>query len=1024
MQVGEGRAYAAAVRAAELALALAERAPLHIQFEKDEAYAPWRHLLTGAQQLALRALGVMPTGVSNAFVTLIQHVSSLAHVDTKKRADVMQTATAQMPQVQRLLCRSGGSIIARPPRGAWLLVVDRPEAVNLAQTSFYERAFIFDPYGAKTDERVVTLPVAVQKHFFAEAHAGPAGSICVIGSHDTHDNVRFVAMLRDAGAQQIILFDAYHFAHEYAVAPAAEVIGAGDRAARRAAYQQAGAVVCVGAPTRIDNHFFWEAVAQGLTPLAAYLPAADTFWTPELLSRSWTALQSGAAPLTTTPTVVDWSAILTLLAQPAPERRVHVETHAYTVGASHMRHFQHVEAAAAAAVGSDARAVALVLPGPKAKWSARLNTVLRRYKKLYVDTSENPLFHVDVVGALFHLELEVMTDSLTMLQKEMQQTPAVHIDVIHVHDSSGRIQHQSDVLTGLAARHAKSSAHSATRTPSVVVCRAKKYELARGGSGHRIGAGVAIDSLQEGIVHDASGRFNLLWLTRHAATAERGRFYLPPYHGLHGLDHDELDYPSLPSLLRHNQIDLFCSFDPMLSTHLASRALWAKRPIPVVGMLHSIHATRLGTEVMIEQVHGALQPFDALISPTHCGATAYRKLYEDMAAWLAFRLRQDAPPPPRFEVIPYGIETAQYKDLNRISCRQALQLDEQAVILLCVGRFSRDEKADLLPLLLALRTLSDRGHRVQLALVGGAAVADDEGDGTDDYAAVVQSMAQELQLQRQVHISRDATLYDKILYYGAADIFVAPSDNIQETFGLTLLEAMAAALPVVASEWDGYREIVRHGETGFLVPTVWTQVPHELEQMQAVAATWSGYGHRDLHQTVVMDNVALLTHLEALILNPELRRSLGAQGRVICDLEYDQIKQSRAMGNLFLQLINEAQAHSFKPAPMPFADAVSERFGHYARHLLTGDMQVTLGPHATPAARQQQVLQLMNLPPRDEQTLVQALVHAVATAVTQNTQMTVTHLLAAVQPAFPKLTPDAVALRLLRCAKYGLLTVR
>ena len=59
---------------------------------------------------------------------------------------------------------------------------------------------------------------------------------------------------------------------------------------------------------------------------------------------------------------------------------------------------------------------------------------------------------------------------------------------------------------------------------------------------------------------------------------------------------------------------------------------------------------------------------------------------------------------------------------------------------------------------------------------------------------------------------------EKNLALAAADIFCSPADNLQETFGLSVLEAMASSLPVVASDWNGYRDLVVHGSTGFLVP--------------------------------------------------------------------------------------------------------------------------------------------------------------------------------------------------------------
>lgn len=78
-----------------------------------------------------------------------------------------------------------------------------------------------------------------------------------------------------------------------------------------------------------------------------------------------------------------------------------------------------------------------------------------------------------------------------------------------------------------------------------------------------------------------------------------------------------------------------------------------------------------------------------------------------------------------------------------------------------------------------------------------------------------------------------------------SDVALVPSGS--ESFGLSALEALAAALPVVATRVGGLSDVVRDGETGLLAP--------------------------------VGDTDALAAHLVRLARNPELRRRMGETGR-------------------------------------------------------------------------------------------------------------------------------------------------
>ena len=110
---------------------------------------------------------------------------------------------------------------------------------------------------------------------------------------------------------------------------------------------------------------------------------------------------------------------------------------------------------------------------------------------------------------------------------------------------------------------------------------------------------------------------------------------------------------------------------------------------------------------------------------------------------------------------------------------------------------------------------------------------------------------------------------DKARFYKTADIFCAPSTG-QESFGIVLLEAMAAGLPVVASDIHGYKRVVQRNVTGLLV---------EPKEPDAIAAA-----------------------LERLICDEGLRRRLGEAGARRAP-EYDWSHVTRELLDLYGEVI-------------------------------------------------------------------------------------------------------------------------
>lgn len=160
----------------------------------------------------------------------------------------------------------------------------------------------------------------------------------------------------------------------------------------------------------------------------------------------------------------------------------------------------------------------------------------------------------------------------------------------------------------------------------------------------------------------------------------------------------------------------------------------------------------------------------------------------------------------RLSIIPNGIDTGRFRparsEEERAQLRSALSIPRECFVVTIVAAL-RPEKNHAMLLEVASRIAKRRGDFLFLVVGEGA-----EG-------ARLQRMARDLSLGEHVRFMGRRDDVSDIL--AAADALVLCSHPVVETFPLVVLEAMACALPVVATDVGAVREMLVSGEEGFIV---------------------------------------------------------------------------------------------------------------------------------------------------------------------------------------------------------------
>lgn len=154
-----------------------------------------------------------------------------------------------------------------------------------------------------------------------------------------------------------------------------------------------------------------------------------------------------------------------------------------------------------------------------------------------------------------------------------------------------------------------------------------------------------------------------------------------------------------------------------------------------------------------------------------------------------------------FTVIPTGIDLDSYRTADGERIRKKRRWDKD-IVMISVGRLASEKNWGTL-LHAAALVIRDIPH-FRLVLIG---------DGPDRKD--LEYLAKELGIRRRVTFTGSRPFSEVPSYMKAANLFGFAS--VTETQGLATLEAMAAGLPVVAVDASGTRDILNHGQQGYLV---------------------------------------------------------------------------------------------------------------------------------------------------------------------------------------------------------------
>jgi glycosyltransferase involved in cell wall biosynthesis len=290
---------------------------------------------------------------------------------------------------------------------------------------------------------------------------------------------------------------------------------------------------------------------------------------------------------------------------------------------------------------------------------------------------------------------------------------------------------------------------------------------------------------------------------------------------------------------------------------------------PVICSVGTTHAGAQWESLLVALASRAVRATDGFVFKSRAAERLFREVWTDWSG----RLPGAPAFPEATVVIPNGVDV----EVNRASpklreeARAQLRIGRDDVVFLAFSRLSPGTKGDQQALIVRWKQVIERFPQALLVLAGAQV----------DRAFTMEQrqLARAAGVADRVLIIEnpfDVLLLARFSLMSMADVFVHLTTGIEEASPLVVSEALAHALPVIATDWAGIPEIVSDGDNGFLVPVRVAPV--------SPAFNTAAFGVTDLSVGLAASRSVSCAFDDFVdravaLADPERRRAMGAAAR-------------------------------------------------------------------------------------------------------------------------------------------------